>query len=39
VKIAGLDIGFSARRRSAGVGVFDGKQIKLTVPSKTGLSC
>jgi hypothetical protein len=27
--IAGLDIGFSTTRRSAGVGAFDGKQIKL----------
>jgi hypothetical protein len=30
MKVAGLDIGFSTTRRSAGVGVFDGKQIKLT---------
>jgi hypothetical protein len=29
VNVAGLDIGFSATRRSAGVGVYDGEQIKL----------
>jgi hypothetical protein len=29
VKVAGLDIGFSTTRRSAGVGVYDGEQIKL----------
>ncbi|MGB8628891.1 MAG: hypothetical protein WCD69_05805 [Xanthobacteraceae bacterium] len=29
MKVAGLDIGFSVTRRSAGVGLFDGQQVKI----------
>jgi len=30
MKVAGLDIGFSTARPSAGIGLFDGRQIKTT---------
>jgi len=29
VKVAGLDIGFSTTRRSAGIGLFDGENVEL----------